>query len=138
MRHATAYRNNVDKFRLKDREQRKARKAKHKGDIYYHVRHRIHEWKRKTPGSDLTPEYLASLFHNQNGRCYYTDEVLKVNEGTRWELASLDRLNSSDGYRQGNVVWCTNLVNTMKHHLSEEEFYKKMRHILSHRGRIVK
>jgi len=44
---------------------------------------------------------------------------------------SLDRLIPSEGYIQGNVVWCSYFINTMKGNLSEREFYDLMNTILN-------
>lgn len=41
----------------------------------------------------------------------------------------------SAGYARGNVVWCLNLVNTMKQQMTEQKFYDFLSQIIKHRGR---
>ena len=53
----------------------------------------------------------------------------KVKDNT----ASLDRLTPENGYRKGNVVWCSFLLNTMKRKMTEDEFYELLKQILSYK-----
>lgn len=77
---------------------------------------------------NLTADYLLNLFHSQNGKCYYTDEMLNWNSVGKKRVdrnsMSLDRLEPKLGYTQGNVVLCFMYVNTAKGGLSENGFYE--------------
>jgi hypothetical protein len=69
---------------------------------------------------DLTKDYIQELLEEQNYKCYYTKVDLKV--GTKLTNPTIDRIDSSKGYIQGNVVICTEICNIMKNDLSTEEF----------------
>lgn len=71
-------------------------------------------------GYNLTLEYIQELLEKQDYKCYYTKTSLKI--GSKLTNPTLDRVDSSKGYLQGNVVICTEIANTMKNDLSMEEF----------------
>ncbi len=101
------------------------------------IRSRLATWRAKDPQSDLDREFLLKLWQEQEGTCYYTGVKLldKINKKTMcWNSASLDRLDPKGGYRRGNVVWCTCLINTMKQDMTEYEFYFQATIILRHRN----
>lgn len=113
------------------------RKQKRASHIKYKIQDRIAVWRKKTPGSDLTVDYLVSLWEKQKGLCYYTGLKMNWRANKIEKLGmSLDRVNPSLGYIQGNVVFCCYLVNTMKWQHSEKEFYKFMKKILRYKNRI--
>ncbi len=62
---------------------------------------------------DLDLDHLKYLWHQQRGRCWYTDKIMSTSKG-RLESASLDRVDSNQGYVKGNVVWCTKAINVLK------------------------
>lgn len=73
-------------------------------------------------------EYIANLFKEQNGRCAlsgvkinFTD-VVSYNRRKSNRSASLDRIDSSKGYIEGNVHWVHVTPNFMKGLLSLDEF----------------
>lgn len=106
----------------------------HYGTIKHHVQEKISTW-RKTScvPSDLTVNYLIELYNNQNGLCYYSGENMVfgwVDGKIHHNSLSLDKLDPSKGYVQGNVVWCKYLINTMKTDLTEFEFYSMLSKIL--------
>lgn len=106
------------------------------GDIKFFVQERISGWRKKTPDSDLTTDYLVTLFETQSGRCYYSNVPLTFNRGKETILPdslSLDRLTPDLGYVIGNVVWCSYLTNTMKQQMSENQFYMFLWNILKNR-----
>lgn len=110
---------------------KKQYRAKNKHDIRHHVGERISAWRAKTPSSDLTSDYLVELYHKQNGLCYYSSEKMLINPGHVHKLTlSLDRLTPDKGYMQGNVVWCTYLLNTMKQDLDECSFITLLKSIV--------
>lgn len=113
---------------------RKQKRAKH---IRYKIQDRIAAWRKKTPDSNLTVDYLVELWEKQKGLCYYTGLEMNWRAKRIEKLGmSLDRLDPSLGYIQDNVVFCCYLANTMKWNHSEEEFYNFMETILKHRNRI--
>jgi hypothetical protein len=62
------------------------------------------------------------LWENQNGKCAYTGELLNFGRSKVNGTASLDRIDSSLGYVEGNVQFVHKDVNIMKWDLSEKRF----------------
>lgn len=79
---------------------------------------------------ELTVDYLASLYIQQQGLCYYTRRVMDIrssrsvtrSQRTNPNKVSLDRLDSEKGYTLDNVVLCCWSVNQAKAALSISEF----------------
>lgn len=75
----------------------------------------------------ISKEYLENIFYSQNGKCaisgvdiYFAKTSKKCS--TSESTASLDRIDSSKGYIEGNVQWVHKIVNIMKSSHSDEEF----------------
>jgi hypothetical protein len=75
----------------------------------------------------ISKDYIFELLEKQNYQCALTRLPLIV--GTRVkdiatgkQTASLDRIDSSKGYEEGNVQWVHKKLNTMKWNHSMEEF----------------
>ena len=91
---------------------------------------------------EITYEYLEELFVKQQGLCalsgvpigflkcsYYSRYNRKNNEK---QTASLDRIDSSKGYIEGNVQWVHCIVNKMKLDLDQDDFLVWCYNILQH------
>ena len=77
----------------------------------------------------ITIEYCWNLYIKQNGKCALSGLDLylaKTNKELTQGLntASLDRIDSSKGYIEGNVQWVHVDVNYMKQEYAEEYFLK--------------
>jgi len=72
---------------------------------------------------DVSKEYLYGLFVFQNERCALSGIQLSLEfcRGKR-QTASLDRIDSSKGYVEGNVQWVHKDVNKMKQDLPQNTF----------------
>lgn len=76
--------------------------------------------KRRKHEFDLSCEYLIDLWNAQNGRCAYTGIELKLRhngnhkEDLEFHQASLDRIDSSKGYIEGNVQFVCVPINYAK------------------------
>lgn len=72
---------------------------------------------------DLSVDYLVNLWHKQNGKCFYTDTNLEPSlaEGRKQNSPSVDRVDCSQGYVEGNIVICTARVNSMKYDMTLNE-----------------
>ena len=78
---------------------------------------------------NVSIEYLWELFEAQKGLCSYTGKkiTLPVNvrqlrrEGNEM-IASLDRIDNSKGYIEGNLQWLCKRINYMKHTMNDEYF----------------
>ena len=71
----------------------------------------------------ITKNQVAELFISQGKKCAISgvDLVLKAN--TEEITASLDRIDSREDYKLGNVQWVHKDINRMKNDLSEAKFF---------------
>lgn len=85
---------------------------------------------------DLTIEHAWSLFEGQNGRCALTNEPIRFESQSsrrkgKVQTASLDRIDSSKGYVEGNVWWVHKDVNRMKNDFPLDRFLDVCRKVAS-------
>lgn len=74
---------------------------------------------------NVSVEYLHEIWIKQNKKCPYSGIEItftRIEEEFKYKTASLDRIDSSKGYIEGNVQWTTKQVNFMKQNLSDEDF----------------
>lgn len=72
-------------------------------------------------------EYLWNLFKKQKQICAITgDYIPNIKE------ASLDRIDSSKGYIEGNVQWVTYQANVSKHTMTMPQLYVFCKKVLNH------
>ena len=88
---------------------------------------------------NLTMNYLWNLFLKQNRKCALSG--MEIRFGTyavvrdkmnRMPTASLDRIDSTKGYIEGNIQWVHKTINLMKMDLSEPDFIKWCRTVVEH------
>jgi hypothetical protein len=78
---------------------------------------------KKEKEFDITLEYISELFDKQNGKCALSGvDLIFYEDGKPKQTASLDRIDSSKGYINGNVQWIHKDINFMKQDYSEEHF----------------
>lgn len=75
----------------------------------------------------ITIDYAWKLFVLQDGKCALSGlplhfNTLRQRDPNAVTTASLDRIDSTKGYVEGNVQWLHKNVNFMKHSLSQEVF----------------
>lgn len=89
---------------------------------------------RKNRKFDLSIEYLSELFLKQDKKCAYTGEELTFGSTShRFDgTASLDRIDSSLDYIEGNVQWVHKDVNMMKQQYSHEYFLDLCKKVAYH------
>ena len=75
----------------------------------------------------LTKEYLWELYLKQNKICAITGDILPD-----IKKASLDRIDSSIHYIEGNVQWVTYQANVSKHIMSMSELVEFCTKVLNH------
>jgi len=86
---------------------------------------------------DITIEYLWQMFITQQKICALSGLPLqfqtrnRIYDGT----ASLDRIDSTKGYIEGNVQWVHKDFNVFKRNLSDTEFIKKCTLVANHNKR---
>lgn len=105
------------------------------GDITgaYYCRLRRCALRRKIP-FEISIEEMWDLFILQKGRCALTRLPIKISNNikglaTGEQTASLDRIDSTIGYKAGNIQWLDKRVNQMKLNLPEQEFIKLCKRI---------
>ena len=93
--------------------------------------------KRRRSGSidfDVSIEYIWNLFLKQDRKCSITGIPLTF--ANTWHdhlsTASLDRIDSSKGYVEGNVQWVHKAINKMKTDFSQEDFIKWCEVVVNH------
>lgn len=69
---------------------------------------------------DITPEYIKELLEKQNYKCHYSKREFDI--CSKYYQPTIDRIDSSKGYIQGNIVICCNIINVMKSDQTLEEF----------------
>lgn len=72
-------------------------------------------------------EYLWNLFKSQDQICAITGDYINSIDD-----ASLDRIDSTKGYVEGNIQWVTKQANVSKHIMSMEELYEFCKKVLKH------
>lgn len=77
---------------------------------------------------DIDIEYAWSIFVQQNGLCALSGIPLEMRI-----TASLDRIDSTIGYVEGNIQWVHKDVNRLKMDLSEESLFFLCKKIVEHR-----
>ena len=82
---------------------------------------------------NLSYEYLDRLWIRQQGKCVYTGEDLSFGKSKIVGNASLDRIDSSLGYIEGNVQFVHKDVNIMKWDLSNDRFLDICEKIIKNR-----
>lgn len=75
----------------------------------------------------VTISYLAALWESQCHKCAITGDTI-----SSIKRASLDRIDSSIGYIEGNVQWTTSRANISKHTMTMNELYDFCRKVLNH------
>jgi len=91
--------------------------------------------KKRNLELNVTAEYLQFLWVQQDGKCAYTGRRLFLSQNKSGDNASLDRIDSSLGYIEGNVQWVHVNVNRLKWSLREEDFIELCIEVANHRGR---
>lgn len=79
--------------------------------------------KRRNIPFNITIEYVSKLYNQQKGKCALS--CMDIEFGpirTSATTASLDRIDSSLPYQEGNVQWVHKLVNRMKIDISREVY----------------
>lgn len=83
---------------------------------------------------EVSLEYLLDVWENQKGICVYSGVqlVLPNKKSSKHEMASLDRIDSSKGYIEGNIQFISAAMNYMKNTMSHEETVELCKIIASH------
>jgi hypothetical protein len=86
----------------------------------------------------VTAADLWALFQAQGGKCALSGEPLTFGGWRRGVVtrgsASVDRIDSSRGYEEGNIQWVHKTLNMMKKTLPDAEFVTWCSRVARHRG----
>lgn len=90
---------------------------------------------------EVSLEYLWNLYIQQNKQCALSG--IPITFGNRYKklttTASLDRIDSSKGYTEGNVQWLHKDTNIMKRQLTNEQFVSFCKAVVNkHEDRSIK
>ena len=91
--------------------------------------------RRITIPFEITIEYAWEIFLAQDRKCKFTGETLTMlgkKNGKMEGTASLDRIDSSKGYIEGNVQWVHKKIQLAKRNLSNEDFIALCQEVASY------
>lgn len=90
---------------------------------------------------NITLDYLYDLFIKQDNKCAISGIPIildksygNVKRGCVIQTASLDRIDSTQGYIEGNVQWVHKDINRMKWELNQSYFIEICKKITEHNG----
>ncbi len=90
---------------------------------------------------EVSPEYLWNLYTSQKGKCALSGVDITLSRSLKgqnvdWDVitASVDRIDNSIGYVEGNVWWTHKEVNRLKNNYSLEELVKWCKLIVEKHG----
>jgi hypothetical protein len=87
------------------------------------------------PMPNINTAYLVQLYHDQDGKCYYTGQPLRFGRRLGVQQAdsmSVDKKDPALGYVKDNLVLCTLESNICKGRKTVEEFKTYIKAILDH------
>ena len=80
----------------------------------------------------ITAEYAWEIFLAQNKKCALSNVPIVLSYRTEDQTASLDRIDSSGGYIEGNIQWVHKDVNRMKSDFVQAHFIELCKAIAAH------
>ena len=93
-----------------------------------------HGAERRNHSFELTIEHLWDLFLKQDKKCALSgiELTFQSQNSARDGTASLDRIDSSKGYVEGNVQWVHKEINLMKQGYEQQHFIEMCNKITEH------
>lgn len=90
--------------------------------------------KLKSLECSVSKEYMWNLYLTQNKKCALTGMDIGFDPDYRHgkQSASLDRIDSTKGYINGNVRWVHKKANQIKMDMTDDEFLMMCRRIVNH------
>lgn len=82
---------------------------------------------------NVSYDQLDQLWEKQNGLCALTGkQMIPSNKGNKMTIASLDRIDNSIGYRDGNIQLVLGILNICKNILHNNEFIDMCKEVVKH------
>ena len=91
-----------------------------------------HRAKTKNFGFDIDEEFIIDLYNKQNGKCYYSGLDISIDNLSKGNIFSIDRIDSDLGYLKSNICLTLGEINTMKLDLRLENFLHLIDRIYHH------
>jgi hypothetical protein len=94
--------------------------------------------RNKNYGCDLTIEHLKVLWESQNGKCPFTGlDLILPYDSDGWKEyspynASIDRIDNSKGYMQGNVRFISVMANLARQSFSDIQLIEFCKAVAKH------
>lgn len=89
--------------------------------------------KRRDITWEVTKEYLDEQYKKQNGVCALSGIKMDIDNHSPYHI-SIDRIDSTKGYAEGNVQFVCAVVNMMKNKLTDECFIELCKKVALFRG----
>lgn len=81
---------------------------------------------------NITENDLVNLFNEQKGKCVFTGWNLVIDKNGKKCTASLDRIDSEQGYSADNIQFVHKHINLMKNAFLQEYFIKMCKAVVKH------
>ncbi len=95
-------------------EKERTDKRNGEGNLEMFLKAKLQHSKRRSGIiSDITYDDLMEKYKKQEGLCFYTNRKMLLSRNNHFSL-SVDRLDSTLGYTNNNIVLCCSIVNYMK------------------------
>jgi hypothetical protein len=102
--------------------------------FYQHIlRERKQESRTRVP-VEITVKEIWDLFIKQDRKCALSGLPLTISNSSRYNDASVDRIDSSKGYTIDNVQWVHKHINFMKRTYSQEYFIEMCKKVAENGG----
>ena len=76
---------------------------------------------------------LLEQYTKQKGLCYYTQEPMTLSDYQNDDsFATVDRVDPTKGYIEGNIVFCLSIINKMKQDMSIDQLKFRCQQIINH------
>lgn len=110
------------------------------GDIsgnwwYNHVLRERKQNERTRVPVTITKEYAWNLLIEQNHKCNLSGIEIQVSNTPIYNTASIDRIDSSKGYEEGNIQWVHKNINFMKRTYSQDYFIDMCKKVADNNNR---
>jgi hypothetical protein len=77
---------------------------------------------------------LINQWEKQKGLCFYSGRQMSISGDyhTNLDAMTIDKVNPSLGYVEGNIVMCCRIFNSMKQNLTYDEFMNHCKEVLEY------
>jgi len=76
---------------------------------------------------------MLEQYTKQKGLCYYSQEPMTLSDYQNDNsFATVDRVDPTKGYIEGNIVFCLSIINKMKQDMSIDQLKFRCQQIIDH------